>query len=303
MIDAAVHQSLLVRPARRSGEHAGGYWLRAAHRNGLTRPGWLLGDSSRPPVSLVRVCPACLAQSQPVWLEAWASEGRPGCASHGTWLVDACAGCKRTLRWSEVRFLACCCGQDLRALPATGMTPAVRRALIDDGVPLMVLAWLGALALHGLQGKPLKKASRQRLHRHAYDVVERLLRREGHTARLRVEAEPAADVIGAEPLAHEPRPEPPGRAELGDLLEQIVVRGKEERQAWSKDIHGESGGYGFLHIRQRIGKGEGHLLYGGGPGLADVVAADGNRIPLRDLLGTEAEHFRRERFGIRITSI
>ena len=71
---------------------------------------------------------------------------------------------------------------------------------------------------------------RQRLHRDAHDVVQRLLRLERDAARLRVKAQPAARVVRAEALAHEARVHAPRRAELRDLLEQVVVRREEERE-------------------------------------------------------------------------
>ena len=67
--------------------------------------------------------------------------------------------------------------------------------------------------------------------RDADDVVVGLLRGERAAGRLRVEAELLrARVGGAEPVAHDPRPQPPRGAELRDLLEEVVVRVEEERQ-------------------------------------------------------------------------
>jgi hypothetical protein len=79
----------------------------------------------------------------------------------------------------------------------------------------------------------------QRLHRHAHHVVERLLRLQRHAAGLRVEAQPRARVRRAEALAHEARVQPARRAELRDLLEQVVVRREEERQARRERVHRE----------------------------------------------------------------
>ena len=70
----------------------------------------------------------------------------------------------------------------------------------------------------------------QRLHRDAHDVVERLLRLERDAAGLRVKAQARARVARAEAVAHDARVHAPRRAELRDFLEQIVVRGEEERQ-------------------------------------------------------------------------
>ena len=81
----------------------------------------------------------------------------------------------------------------------------------------------------------------ERLHRDAHDVVERLLRRERDAAGLRVKAQTRARVARAEALAHEARIQAPRRAELGDLLEQVVVRGEEERQPRRERVDAQSG--------------------------------------------------------------
>ena len=137
--------------------------------------------------------------------------------------------------------------------------------------------------------------SGQRLHRHAHDVVERLLRGERDTAGLRVKAQFAAGIVGTETLAHEARPQPTRGAELGDLLEEIAMRGEEERQARRKGIDGEPGVDGLLYVGDRISERERHFLHRRGAGFANVVARDGDRIPLRHFGRAEAEHLRRER--------
>ena len=72
---------------------------------------------------------------------------------------------------------------------------------------------------------------RQRLDRHADDVVLRLLRGQRRAAGLRVEAQrERLRVRGAEALVHDPRPQPPRRPELRHLLEEVVVRVEEEGQ-------------------------------------------------------------------------
>ena len=167
-LSATAFEQLLVRPPRRAGELAKGHWLRAAHENGLRRPAWLLGPASALPLELVHICPACLRQPQPVWLEQWKDRTRPFCVEHRAWLVDECPGCSRPLRWSSVSFMACGCGQDLREIAPPLLTEAVDQALVSDRVPLTVLTWLGAFQRYGLAGKPLKKASRQRMR----DVIE-----------------------------------------------------------------------------------------------------------------------------------
>ena len=79
---------------------------------------------------------------------------------------------------------------------------------------------------------------RQRLQRHARDVVHRLLRGQGHARRLRVKAhQPRARVLRAEPVFHQPVPDLPRSAILGDLFEEIVVRIEEETQPRAEVVH------------------------------------------------------------------
>jgi hypothetical protein len=64
----------------------------------------------------------------------------------------------------------------------------------------------------------------ERLIGDAHDVVERLLRRQRDAGRLAVEAHhPRARLFGLIALAHVPRPDAPGRPQLRDLLEEVVV--------------------------------------------------------------------------------
>ena len=80
----------------------------------------------------------------------------------------------------------------------------------------------------------------QRLQRHAHDVVVGLLRGQRAAGRLRVEAQLLRARVGrAEPLAHDARPQPPRRAELRDLLEEIVVGVEEEREPLPERVHVE----------------------------------------------------------------
>ena len=70
-----------------------------------------------------------------------------------------------------------------------------------------------------------------RLQRDPHDVVVRLLRGQRAAGRLGVEAQLLRARIGrAEAVAHDARPQAPRRAELGDLLEEVVVGVEEERQ-------------------------------------------------------------------------
>ena len=83
---------------------------------------------------------------------------------------------------------------------------------------------------------------RQRLQRDADDVVVGLLRGQRAAGRLRVEPQLLRARVGrAEAVAHDPRPQPPRRAELRDLLEEVVVRVEEERQPLAEAVDVEPG--------------------------------------------------------------
>ncbi len=77
----------------------------------------------------------------------------------------------------------------------------------------------------------------ERLDRGPDDVVVGLLRGEGDPGGLGVEPEPLGLVGGrAVAVAQPAGPDPAGRAELRDLLEQVDVRVEEERQPGCEDV-------------------------------------------------------------------
>src|SRR6185503_11488952 len=88
----------------------------------------------------------------------------------------------------------------------------------------------------------------ERLHGHAHDVVERLLRLQRDATGLGVESHLGARIVRLEAITHEPRIEAASGAELGDLLEQIVVRSEEEREARREVIDLQTGRSGAGHI-------------------------------------------------------
>ena len=122
-----------------------------------------------------------------------------------------------------------------------------------------------------------------------------MLRLEGDAARLRVKAEAATRVTRAKAIAHEACVDSPRGAELGDFLEQVVVRGEEERETGSKVVDGQSCVDGPADVLHGIRERERKLLHRRGAGLADVIAGDRDGVPAGDLSGAEAEEFRDER--------
>ena len=122
----------------------------------------------------------------------------------------------------------------------------------------------------------------QRLERDPGQVVERLLRGQRHAGGLGVEAHPgAALVLGAVALGHQVVPDPPAGPELGDLLEEVAVAVEEERQPRREVVDAQAALEGRLDVGHPVGDRERQLLDRGRAGLADVVAADRDRVPAR----------------------
>ena len=80
------------------------------------------------------------------------------------------------------------------------------------------------------------------------------------------------------------RPDAPGRPQLGNLLEEVVVDVPEEREARREFVDVEPARQAPLHVGEPVGQREGQLLGGGGPRLADVIARNRHRVPLRRVL-------------------
>jgi len=90
----------------------------------------------------------------------------------------------------------------------------------------------------GVQRLGAAQHCRQRLEGGADHVVVRLLRRERHAGRLRVRAQRQADgLLRPELLPHHPRVDAPRRAELRDLLEEVVVHVPEEAEPRREVVH------------------------------------------------------------------
>ncbi|ACA89199.1 hypothetical protein Bcenmc03_0018 [Burkholderia orbicola MC0-3] len=163
----------LVRPMACSDESFLGYRLRVAFANGLSNPGWLdCRDCSLPKAhGIARWCPHCLADAGCYWREDWYS-GPAACLTHRCWLTSVCAACRRTLRWKQVRFAICTCGAPLREAAVDKFSAEVLKligeqitssaASLSVGERWNLARFLGALSQFGLQGKPLKRASRRK---------------------------------------------------------------------------------------------------------------------------------------------
>ena len=94
-------------------------------------------------------------------------------------------------------------------------------------------------------------------------------------------------LFGMEALLHDFGPQPAGRPVFRDLFQQIVVCIEEEGEPAGKFVDVHPGLQRGLHIGDAVGQGKGDLLRRCGAGLPDVVAGDGNGVPLRHVLGAE----------------
>lgn len=169
---------LLVRPNSMAGEHEIGYLLRLAHLNGLHTHRILETPASsiemRQGHGRAKWCPRCLEQPAAIWMADW-DKSFAICSVHQCWLVDQCAGCKRDAKWVRMKMFTCQCGHPLTDSAARVLSPELAW-LLGDRAPehsagqswvmltrderLLLLRFVGALDVHGLTGKPLKRASR-----------------------------------------------------------------------------------------------------------------------------------------------
>ena len=121
---------------------------------------------------------------------------------------------------------------------------------------------------------------RERLDRHAHDVVLGLLGGERRAAGLRVEAKRGRPrVRRPEALAHDLRPQPSCRPELRHLLEEVVVRVEEEGEPLSEGVGRKPRGDRRFAVGDAVRERERELLRGARSRLADVVPGDGDRVP------------------------
>lgn len=152
---------MLLRPKPSEGESEAGYWLRLAFVHGVANP-LRMSEAMRPATinARVKLCPACLSQPADLWQARWTSAAL-WCERHSVWLVDRCAACNRRWTWSNVRFNRCACGAAHAMRPVQSLPPGFSLCVAGGDWQMETLRWIGALALHGLLGRPAKKAATQ----------------------------------------------------------------------------------------------------------------------------------------------
>ena len=92
-------------------------------------------------------------------------------------------------------------------------------------------------------------------------------------------------LLSVETLLHNLCPYAAGSTELGNLLQNVVVSVPEEGQTAGKIIDVQAGLDSSLAVCNTISNGKCDFLGSSGTSLTDMVAGDGNSIPLRYILG------------------
>src|SRR5687767_15001183 len=100
-----------------------------------------------------------------------------------------------------------------------------------------------------------------------------------------MKTQPGAGIAGLETVTHEPSVHSTRSAELGHLLEEIVVRGKEEREARRELVDAKASGKRARHVLDRVREGECQLLNRRRARFTDVISRYGDWIPARHLGG------------------
>src|SRR5665213_2545069 len=95
---------------------------------------------------------------------------------------------------------------------------------------------------------------------------------------------PATLILGAVPVAHDVRPNGPCRAELGDLLEEVVMGVEEETESRREAVYRQAPFESPVNIFDSVAQREGKFLNRGRSSLSDVIAANRNRIKSRGVL-------------------
>ena len=141
-----------------------------------------------------------------------------------------------------------------------------------------------------VQGLRSTEHGRQCLNRDPDNVVIRLLRRERAPCRLGVEAKHCGARIPAlESLGHDLVPDLAGCTVLRDFFKQIVVCIEKERQPRRKFVDIQTGTARPLDVFDAVIQGEGEFLKRCRAGFANVISADRDRIPLRNVFRSKLE--------------
>ena len=124
---------------------------------------------------------------------------------------------------------------------------------------------------------------RQRLDRRADDVVVRVLLGQADPRRLAMRAQQLRLLgLGAQ-ARHDPRPQRPRRAQLGDLHEQIHADAEEERQPRRELVDRLPRRHRRANIGHPVGERVGQLLDRRRPGLVHMIARDRDAVELGHL--------------------
>ena len=141
---------------------------------------------------------------------------------------------------------------------------------------------------------------RERLNGGSDNVVIRLLRRERAAGGLRVEAtHPGSGICRPEALFHDARPDFARGAIFGDFFEEVVVGIEKETEAGRKLVHAHARPRYPLHVFDPVAERKGQLLHSRRAGFADVIAADGYRVPTRHFTRPEDDRIHHQAHGRR----
>ena len=156
----------------------------------------------------------------------------------------------------------------------------------------------------GVQALGMALGGGHRLDAGAADVVEHVLRGQAPAAGLAVGAQAEALGVLRLEVAHQPCPQGPRGAHLGDLHEEVHPDRPEEAQPRREVVDVEAGPDAGTEVLHAVGQRVGELEVGGRPGLLHVVAGDRDRVEPRHVLGGVAEdvtddpHARRRRVDV-----
>ncbi len=121
------------------------------------------------------------------------------------------------------------------------------------------------------------------------NIIVRLLSRQRTAGRLRVKAQPqGTGIFGMKTVPHNLRPHAAGRAHFAYLFKKIDMRIEKEGQPRRKvvHIHFFTANH-VIHIFDAVTDGERQFLDGRGSRFADVIAADADGVPARNIFCAE----------------